>query len=299
MSGSRLEGILLVDKPAGWTSHDVVAKARRIAGQRRIGHTGTLDPAATGLLVLCLGRATRLVEFMIGHGKSYTGMITLGVRTDTDDAEGKTLSRSPLPHLDPARLRAIEGKFSGAIAQRPPAYSAIKVEGERAYRAARRGDAASLAERTVRVDRLVLSRASEDRLAIEVDCGPGTYVRALARDIGEELGCGAHLSALRRTRAGRFAIEEALSMQEVELLAEAGLLGEALIPADEGIADLPAVLLRDDTSAALGHGNPVQLEPASPAHDNLRVYTASGDFAGLASAVRSGELRPRKMFIGG
>ncbi|MEP7216707.1 MAG: tRNA pseudouridine(55) synthase TruB, partial [Anaerolineaceae bacterium] len=193
---SNLDGILIIDKPAGWTSHDVVAKTRRITRQRRIGHTGTLDPMATGVLVLCLGRATRLVEYMTRHDKHYVGEITLGVTTDTDDAEGDELELKNVPELTEADLRRLEAAFIGDLQQRPPAYSAIKIDGKRAYALARAGAVVELRSRPVVVHELRLDPIAADRLRVEVRCGPGTYVRSIARDIGELVGSGAHLSAL-------------------------------------------------------------------------------------------------------
>ena len=190
---SGLTGVLLIDKEPGWTSHDVVARARRLTGQRRIGHTGALDPMATGLLVLCLGRATRLVEYMMPSEKAYEGEIALGQEMDTDDAEGAPTRAGELPEgaID---LDALARQFTGEIMQTPPAYSAVKVDGRRAYALAREGETPELKPRPVRVSTLRLERLAPDRLRVNVSCGPGMYVRSLARDIGRAIGCGAHLA---------------------------------------------------------------------------------------------------------
>jgi tRNA pseudouridine55 synthase len=204
---------LLVDKPSGWTSHDVVAKVRGLSRQRQIGHTGTLDPMATGLLVLCLGRATRLVEYMVGHDKAYTGIIQLGASTTTDDAEGEVTERAPVPALTADDQRRVAAAFTGRIEQVPPAYSAVKVAGQRAYAVARKGGAVSLGARPVTVYEMALELEGSDRLRIEVRCSSGTYVRSLARDMGVALGTLGHLAALRRKSVGGFGVEDAFRWQ--------------------------------------------------------------------------------------
>ncbi len=297
-ASSGLDGIVLVDKPAGWTSHDVVARARGLFGQPRIGHTGTLDPFATGLLVLCLGRATRLAEYLSAHEKEYTGEAALGVETDTADAEGAVTRRSPVPELGPADLARVAASFTGRVAQVPPAFSAVKVGGQRAYALARRGEAVELAPREVEVLELVLELAGRDRLRLRVRCGAGTYVRALARDIGRALGCGAHLSALRRTRAGAFRVEDAMTMEELERLAAAGRAGEAVLPADEGMLGYEAAILGAAGAGAFVRGNPHRgggfRAPAALA----RVYDTAGDFLGVGSVDRAGVVRPVKVLRG-
>lgn len=290
-------GIVLIDKPAGWTSHDVVAKARSICRQRRIGHTGTLDPMATGLLVLCLGQATRLVEYMAGHDKRYEGEITLGARTDTDDAEGTVIARGDAPALDDRALRRLEATFTGDLQQVPPAYSAVKVEGQRAYSVARRGGDLSLAARPVTVHRIELRLAAPDRLAVSVACGAGTYVRSLARDIGELLGCGAHLSALRRTHVARFDVADALTLDELAETASRGALDEVLLPPDEGIVELPAALISVPQAASMRHGSTLAVEALKPCDGPLRVYDAAGYFVATAALDVSGQLRPVKVMV--
>lgn len=293
----EIDGILLVDKEPCWTSHDVVAKARRLTGQRKIGHTGTLDPLATGLLVLCLGRATRLVEYMTRHDKRYEGTIALGSRTATDDAEGDVLETRPAPDLGKGQLRELESRFTGNLMQRPPAYSAVKVGGQRAYAVARRGGSPAPVERPVIVHSLVLEQTTPGQLLIRVHCGPGTYVRSLARDIGETLGCGAHLAALRRTASGTFRVEDAITLGRLAEVAAAGQLDESLLPPDEGMTDSGAAILTVERGRWLCHG--ISLEPAVPATrpaSIARAYTTDGTFLGVASVEASGQIQPRKMF---
>lgn len=288
-------GILLIDKPAAWTSHDVVAKARRICRQRRIGHTGTLDPMATGLLLLCLGRATRLVEFMAGHEKRYEGVIQLGATTTTDDAEGEVLARAAVAPASPARLRELEAQFSGPILQRPPAYSAVKVAGKRAYAVARAGGEVTLAPRPVTVHRLRLRPLDGERLAVTLHCAAGTYVRSLARDIGEALGCGAHLAALRRTAVGPFDVAEAVSLDLVERLAAAGRLADLLLPPDEGLPALPVARVAEPSARALSFGAEVGVAAAGQPPGPLRVYDSRGRFLAVGS-LAAGRLRSLKSF---
>jgi tRNA pseudouridine55 synthase len=256
-------GILLVDKPAGWTSHDVVAQVRGLARQRQIGHTGTLDPLATGLLVLCLGRGTRLVEYMVGHDKAYEGEIRLGAATTTDDAEGEVIEAAPVPAVTAEMLRGLEARFSGAIEQIPPAFSAVNIQGQRAYAIARKGGAPALQPRPVVIYSLHLEVAAPETLRIAVSCGAGTYVRSLARDIGRALGTTGHLASLRRTRVGAFDIRDAWEIEALGVIASAGLLGETLIPPDEGVADLAAAIVAPG-GAQLAHGAHITVAADGP-----------------------------------
>ncbi len=288
-------GILLVDKPAGWTSHDVVAKVRGFAQQRRIGHTGTLDPMATGLLVLCLGQATRLVEYMSGHDKSYEGEIRLGAATTTDDAEGDVIDTAPVPPMSADLLRELESRFSGPIEQVPPAFSAVKIAGQRAYAVARKGGAPALQSRTVVVHDLSLQDVGSDTLHIQVNCGSGTYVRSLARDIGRALGSAGHLASLRRTRAGTFRVSDAWSLESLGVLAAGGLLGAALASPDEGVADIAAAIIAPARASELAHGMPILVEAAG-ATPLARVYDFSGEFVAIGRIHPDRKLQPLKVF---
>ncbi len=293
-----LTGILLIDKEGGWTSHDVVAKARRLTGQRRIGHTGTLDPAATGLLVLCLGNATRLVEYMVGHDKRYEGEIFLGVTTATDDAEGTEVERRPVPAVDEGRMRELEAAFTGQLQQRPPNYSAVQVGGERAYSAARRGKPLALAPRAVEVHRIGLWPITGERLGLRLHCGPGTYVRSLARDIGERLGCGAHLGSLRRLSVGRFEVGLASSLDDLAEAVTAGRLDELLLAADEGMLDRAAAVLAVGRARQLANGTVLDVERCDDGNENgaIRVYDSDGGFVGVGRLDAAQRLRAEKIF---
>ncbi|MEX0683430.1 MAG: tRNA pseudouridine(55) synthase TruB [Dehalococcoidia bacterium] len=288
-------GILLVDKPAGWTSHDVVAKVRGLARQRSIGHTGTLDPMATGLLVLCLGPATRLVEYMAGHDKTYEGDIRLGAATTTDDAEGEVTETAPIPALTADLLRALEAEFTGTIQQVPPAFSAVKIAGQRAYAVARKGGAPALQPRPVTIHTLHLEPGAADTLRIRVTCGAGTYVRSLARDMGRALGSAGHLAALRRTRAGLFDIDDAWPLDDLITLAGAGLFAEALLPPDEGVADLAAAILSTERAARLANGSRLEVESEVPIAV-ARVYDSEGKFVAVGQVRDDRILLPLKVF---
>jgi tRNA pseudouridine55 synthase len=246
-----MDGVLVIAKPAGPTSHDVVALARRLTGTRRIGHGGTLDPFASGVLPLFLGFATRLVEYHLGDEKGYRATICLGATSTTDDLDGE-LTPVEGSAVDETRFRAALGAFVGPRAQRPPAYSAIQVAGRRAYDMARAGETPALAERQVDLRALDLvewdgTDPARPVAIVDVTCSAGTYVRALARDLGEELGSGAYLGALVRTRSGPFALEQATSL---DALRAAGAIGSEAVrallqPPDVGLDAVPAVALTD------------------------------------------------------
>lgn len=291
-SVSALAGVLPMDKPEGPTSHDLVAAARRALGVRRIGHTGTLDPFASGLLLLCIGHATRLVEYLAGLPKTYTATARLGVATETDDRMGAVVMTS-----DRWRDRAaadIEDAFrgqTGRILQTPPAYSAKQVEGERLYRRARRGETVEATAVPVEVYRIEILGVDLPDIQFEVECSSGTYIRALARDVGATLETGAHLIALRRTRIGPHQVARALTPDRLDV-AEA--VRSALLAPLAAVAHLTVVEVDDDQAADLGHGAPVTapggLDTARPiavAHRGLLLALAS---------VEDGLLRPRKVF---
>jgi tRNA pseudouridine55 synthase len=221
-------GLVIVDKPLGLTSHDVVARLRRIAGTRRVGHAGTLDPAATGVLVCGVGRATRLLGHLLLAEKEYDATIQLGVRTSTDDAEGEVLTTRPTAGITDQQIAAAVAGLTGAIQQVPSAVSAIKVGGVRAYARVRAGEDVELAARPVTVERFDVLERAGDALDVHVSCSSGTYIRALARDLGERLGCGGHLTALRRTRVGSFTVEQAHTLEELEQDLSLLALGDAV-----------------------------------------------------------------------
>ncbi len=211
----EMEGVLLVDKPTEHTSHDVVARLRGKLRMKRIGHAGTLDPMATGLLVILVGKATRISQYLMSVEKSYTGTIKLGMTTNTQDAEGEMLETRPVPPLDEAQVRAAMAGFLGDQYQLPPMFSAVKIGGQPLYKAARKGEEIEREPRFIRVRRFDLMRWASPEIDFEVDCTKGTYVRTLAHDVGGKLGCGGHLSALRRTASGDLRLERATTLEEL------------------------------------------------------------------------------------
>jgi tRNA pseudouridine55 synthase len=265
-----MDGVLVVDKPAGRTSHDVVAiirravrdgrRAQRLEGKVKVGHAGTLDPDATGVLVLTLGRATRLTPFLQASTKTYDARMRLGVETSTLDASGEIRRRRDASGVDEeAVCEALKG-FLGAIEQTPPMVSAVKVGGERLYAKARRGEEIEREPRRVIIHDLVLEAyepGPHPEVAFLVRCSAGTYVRSLAADVGEVLGVGAHLVALRRIASGRFSLEDALPMDKATRLAEEGRLADALVTPAEAMADFPSIKLDAASRTALGHGRPL------------------------------------------
>lgn len=290
-----LGGLLNVDKPAGWTSHDVVGRVRRLAGLRQVGHAGTLDPMATGVLVLCLGRATRLLEYLTGQPKIYLAEVTLGVATNTYDAEGDVVSQQPVPALSAAQIDRALDAFRGAIMQRPPAYSALKRDGVPLYQRARAGEDVAVEPRPVMVYELALLQVDGAAVQLHIRCGAGVYVRSIAHDLGQALGCGGHLSALRRTAVGRFTVENAATL---ERLAEPGALAAAMQPADAAVAHLPRVDVSESDAVRLLHG---QFIAASALEDSDvgRAYDPDDRFLGIVVCDRSRRIwRPGKMLAG-
>lgn len=287
------EGVLRVDKPEGPTSHDVVALARRALRMRRIGHTGTLDPFASGLLLLCLGRATRLAEYLSALPKSYLGVVRLGETTDTDDHTGEVLARSEsvgaVSRADVERALAAQ---TGTVEQLPPLYSAKKVGGERMYAAARRGEDLGRTPVRVTIHRLELLRFDPPDLEIAVDCSSGTYIRAIARDLGQALGTGGHLTALRRTAIGPHRVEGAVPSDR---LGDAGAVSPALLTPVQALAHLQTFEVGDEQARAVANGVAVPAPPDLP--EGLLAALTSADGSLLAVAERRGPvLRPRKVF---
>ena len=283
----EITGILVINKPTTWTSNDVVAKVRRLAGQKRVGHAGTLDPLAEGVLPVLRGRATRLTEYIQAGRKTYRAVVKLGIATETDDAEGEVAVTQDVPSLTAEDLESGFQKFRGDILQTPPRYSALKVGGQRAYDVARRGGAVALPPRPVTIYALRLIHLSQDELTLEVKCSKGTYVRALARDLAAELGTVGHLRSLLRTRVGPFTLEKALTLDE---LAVRGV-PRALLPASAAIPDAPTFYATEDQTRLLSNGHPLPLGEGLAA-EAIWVYDPANRLIGLASSDGN-HLRPR------
>lgn len=286
-------GIVRVDKPEGPTSHDVVAAARRALGERRIGHTGTLDPFATGLLLVCVGRAaTRLAPLLTGLSKRYHAIARLGEETTTDDRIGEVTLRNAVDHLDSARVAAALAAMAGQSMQTPPAFSAKKVDGKRAYKSARAGVEIDLAPVPVTIHEIRIVDVRLPDVEFEVHCSSGTYIRAIARDLGRSLGVGGHLRALRRTSIGAQSVEGAVPADRLD---DADAVRAAWLTPLEAMAHLPTVRVEGDDLSRLMHGMSI-VAPGDVGDGQVAV--ASGDELVAIANVHEGTLLPKKVFVG-
>lgn len=307
----EVDGIIVVDKPAGPTSHDVVALIRRLSGVRRVGHGGTLDPFASGVLPVFLGHATRVVEYHLGDDKGYRATVAFGARSTTDDLDGE-LTPGTTPAPDRPTVEAALGAFRGRLAQVPPSHSAVHVAGRRAYELARGGETPVLAPRDVTITSLELttwdaSDPERPTAVLEIACTAGTYVRALARDLGKHLGCGAYLVALTRTRSGAFDLATAHPLDTVREALASGAAERVLLPPDTGLEALPSITLPPEEMAALARGQVVrprgdvatEVAARAPhvAHGTpWRIVDTAGRLAAIAR-FEGGRLHPEKVFI--
>jgi tRNA pseudouridine55 synthase len=288
-------GILLLDKPVGLTSNAALGRAKRVLGIRKAGHAGTLDPMASGLLVLCFGEATKVSGFLLDAAKAYSAEATLGIVTDSEDAEGQVIAEHPVPELDRDRIGQVLKRFRGDIEQIPPMYSALKQGGKRLYTLARKGETVERPPRPVTIHRLELTGLDLPRLTLEVDCSKGTYIRSLVRDIGAALGCGAHLSALRRTLSAPFKLTDAIALGDLESLnpQEARTL---LLPPDQALTHLPEIHLDPIQSTRIRHGQRLAGLDSS-ASGLVRVYD-NQTFIGIGESDGQGHLKPRRLMAG-
>ncbi|MCC5960954.1 MAG: tRNA pseudouridine(55) synthase TruB [Rhodobacteraceae bacterium] len=293
--GRAISGWLVVDKPAGITSTAVVNKVRWALQAQKAGHAGTLDPAATGVLAIALGEATKTVPYITDALKCYRFMVRLGQATTTDDAEGAVIATND-QRPDDAAIEAALDAFRGEIEQVPPQFSAVKVDGERAYDIARAGDEMELAARPLWVERLdIVARPDADHVELEMVCGKGGYVRSIARDLGAALGCLGHVAWLRRTWSGPFDAKDGLSMDQIEAMAHSPELDTHLRPLEEGLADLPELPATPEGAARLRNGNPGMVLSASVEYGD----EAWASYQGRAVAVgvyKAGELHPSRVF---
>lgn len=273
-------GILNVNKTTGITSHDVVARVRRILRQRRVGHAGTLDPLATGVLLICVGQATRLAEYLMDTVKVYRARLRLGLTTDTHDAEGRVVAEAPVQVTEDEVRRAL-ANFLGPIEQVPPMYSALKREGTPLYRLARQGIEVSREPRQIEIHELLLEAWSPPQLTIRIVCSSGTYIRALARDLGQWLGCGAHVAALTRLACGPFTLEGAIRLRELAQAVAEGRLDEVMHPPDAAVANWPPLILDEEAGWRMTHGQPVAGAPMGDG-EWARVYSQKGEFLAIA-----------------
>lgn len=286
-----MNGVVVIDKPAGITSFDVVARVRRALGERRVGHTGTLDPMATGVLPVCVGEATKLVPFLMGGDKEYEAEALLGVTTDTLDATGTVTSETNAANVSRADVERVLSRFVGEVMQRPPMHSALKVGGQRLYDLARRGIEVERAPRPVRIDAVELVACALPRLGLRVRCGKGTYIRSLVADLGEALGVGAHMTALRRTRVGAFGVADAVPLDAVG--PSTPLVSPAAALADHAAVALDAGQVRDVRAGKLRTVAGLQVPPDAGAH--VRLLGPDGALVAVAEA-RAGRLTLARVF---
>ncbi len=293
---NAISGVLVVDKPVGLTSHDVVQIVRKGTNIRRAGHTGTLDPRASGVLVILIGPAVRLSEYVSASDKRYQAVIRLGASTDTYDADGRIVSTSPVDKITEAQFEKALQSYVGEIEQVPPPYSAIKVKGRKAYEMAREGEEIDLAPRKIKVYSLELLEWAPPEAVIDVYCSSGTYVRSLAHDLGETLGCGAHLIGLRRTKSGRFTLRDAVPLRKLRESFEDGTWYQYLIPAAEALSDWPAIELSQEQVEAIRHGHRIRAE--SNGQGMVRGISEQGELVALLEYVpETGEWQPKKVFF--
>lgn len=297
--GRDVNGILLLDKPLGASSNQALQRVKYLYRARKAGHTGSLDPLATGLLPLCFGAATKVSAFLLDADKHYRVRVKLGETTTTADAEGEVVKRVPVVGVDSGKVLAALSRFTGTIEQLPPMYSAVKHQGERLYKLARQGVEVERMPRQVHIYRLELVGFDLPEIEFEVHCSKGTYVRTLAEDIGNRLGCGGHVSALRRTGVGPYGEAEArlISMHEVEAAAEggAGELDGLLLPLESALDRWPEVRLSADAAFYLRQGQAV-LVPQAPTEGWVRLYGPSGELLGMGAILDDGRVQPRRLW---
>ena len=302
MTGRRdrrpVSGVLLLDKPVGWTSNAALQAVKRLYRAQKAGHTGSLDPLASGLLPICLGEATKLSGLLLNADKGYRFTCWLGVTTTTGDAEGEILATRPVGPLSRERVEATLRRFTGVIQQTPPMYSALKRDGQPLYKLARKGIEVERAPREVRIHELRLLRLDDEELECELRCSKGTYVRTLAADFGEVLGCGAHIVALRRTAVEPYEAGRMVTLEALRERAEQGLavLDAVLLPADSALPDWPTVQVRGDAAFYLRQGQPV-LVPRAPTQGWVRLYEGEERFLGIGEILDDGRVAPRRLLL--
>lgn len=293
---NAISGVLVVDKPVGLTSHDVVQVVRKGTNIKRAGHTGTLDPRASGVLVILLGPAVRLSEYVSASDKRYQAVVRLGTSTDTYDSEGRITRSAPVDHITEEQFQEALKGFVGEIEQVPPPYSAVKVKGRKAYEMAREGEEVELAPRRIHVYNLELLEWAPPEAVIDVYCSSGTYVRSLAHDLGEKMGVGAHLVGLRRTKSGRFTLRDAVPLRKLREAFEDGSWYQYLIPAAEALSEWPAIELTFEQMDLIRHGHRI---PADISQSPMaRGINEQGELVALMEYVpESSEWQPKKVFF--
>ena len=294
--GRNINGILLLDKPIGITSNFALQKVKRLFNANKAGHTGSLDPLASGLLPLCLGESTKVSGYLLDSDKTYLGTIKLGERTNTADAEGEVIESRPVENIDEAKIQSILSQFIGEQEQVPPMHSAIKQNGQPLYKLAHQGIEVERKSRKISIFSLDLLRYADNSLEVKVHCSKGTYIRTLAEDIGEVLGCGAHLSALRRIQTGPFSMEQVVTLPELEQLADDGFaaLDARLLATETALKDWQEVSLSENSSYYLRQGQAVQV-PQAPSSGWVKIFADGGEFLGIGQIMADGRVAPKRL----
>jgi len=281
-----IDGILNINKPEGKTSYNVVARLKHLSGEKHVGHAGTLDPIATGVLPICFGQATRITQFLTDSSKKYLAQVELGVITDTFDRQGKTIERRDSSDITVTQIEEALTHFQGVINQVPPIYSALKRQGKRYYELARAGIPIKLKPRQVEIFNLELLNCQSPLITINVDCSKGTYIRSLAHDLGQYLGCGAHLKNLTRLRCGPFYIENALSLPQIECAFQKDSWKELLHSVDSPLSSWKAIIVDKDNEIAIRNGRSLPLDKTSPSSDTFcRAYNLNGNFIAVLKFI--------------
>lgn len=297
--GRDVNGILLLDKPSGITSNDALQQVKRLYFARKAGHTGSLDPLASGVLPICMGEATKVSAFLLDADKRYRVRCQLGVRTATGDAEGETVETRAVDSYSRAQLESVLEQFRGSIEQIPPMYSALKHQGQRLYKLARQGVEVERQPRPVEIYAMLLTAQGDDWIEIDVHCSKGTYVRTLVEDIGEKLGCGAHVCALRRTGVGPYDEAGLVTIATLEELKQSDLaeMDRLLLPIESALTQWPGVELSSDAAFYLQQGQPV-LVPRAPTSGWVRLYERDHTFLGMGEILDDGRVAPRRLMKG-
>ena len=293
-----INGILLLDKPRDISSNGALQQVKRLFGARKAGHTGNLDVLATGLLPICFGEATKVCGFLLDADKRYASEFQLGITTSTGDSEGEVIRRGSLEGVDCAAITLALARFHGAIEQVPPMYSALKRDGQPLYKLARQGIEVERKPRKVVISQIDMTGFTGDRLAIDVSCSKGTYIRTLAEDIGDVLGCGAHVHSLRRLGAGPFTIDDSLTLEQIREIADSddpdAELDKLLLATDTALMDLPDVHLTDDSAFDVRRGQAVRVADA-PRSGLVRLYLSGSQFIGVGAVLDDGRIAPRRL----
>ena len=293
--GRDVQGILLLDKPKGLTSNAALQEAKRAYQAKKAGHTGSLDPIATGLLPLCFGEATKISSFFLSADKKYRSIFKLGIATDTGDAEGHELSRSDEIKVTDKHIADLLSEFHGELEQVPPMFSAVKFQGQPLYKLARQGIEVERKPRRVKVYDLSFTRLDKNSIEVVLHCSSGFYVRSMAHELGQKLGCGAHVASLQRTGVGQFSLHDAITLDRVQRETDPRILDSMLIPTDVGLKHLPGVNLSDDAAYYLCRGQPVKAANV-PRDGWVRLYADEAGFLGVGKVLDDGRVAPKRLF---